>query len=98
MDDLGEDREARLLYVGQRLPSLLWAALGGLGIILLVFSYLIGMENRRLHLLVVAALAGGIVLVLFMIGELDRPFGASFRVGPEPFELVLDDLDVNYRR
>jgi len=27
-DDLGEDREARVLYVGQRLPSLLWAALG----------------------------------------------------------------------
>ena len=98
MDDLGEDREARLLYVGQRLPSLLWAALGGLGIILLVFSYLIGMENRRLHLLVVAALAGGIVLVLFMIGELDRPFGEKPQVGPEPFELVLDDLDVNYRR
>ena len=28
VDDLGEDREARLLYVGQRLHSLLWAALG----------------------------------------------------------------------
>ena len=95
VDDLGEDREARLLYVGQRLPSILWAALVGLAIILVVFSYLIGMENRRLHLLVVAALAGGIVLVLFMVGELDRPFGAEPRVGPEPFELVLDDLEVN---
>jgi hypothetical protein len=58
VDDLAEDREARVLYVGQRLPSLLWVALEGLAIILLVFSYLIGMENRRLHLLMVAALAG----------------------------------------
>jgi hypothetical protein len=71
-----------------------WAALGGLSIILLGFSYLIGMENRRLHLLAVAALAGGIVLVFFMIGELDRPFGEKPRVGPEPFELVLHDLEV----
>ncbi len=95
VDDLRESRGDRVLYVSQRLPSLLWAALGGLGIIMIAFSCLVGMQNRRLHLLVVAALAGGIVLVLFMLAELDRPFGKEPRVDPEPFELVLREIEGN---
>jgi uncharacterized protein DUF4239 len=92
VNDLEEDREARLLAVGQRLPSILWAALVVLATLLVAFSYLIGMESRQLHLLTVAALATGIVLVLFTIGILDRPFGTDFRVGPQPFELVLHEI------
>jgi hypothetical protein len=95
VDELHESRAARVIYVSQRIPSLLWVALGGLSIIMVAFSYLVGMENRRLHLLAVAALAGGIVLVLFMVGELDRPFGAEPRVEPEPFELVLREIEGN---
>ncbi len=98
VDDLRESRGDRVLYVSQRLPSLLWAALGGLGIIMIAFSCLVGMQNRRLHLLVVAALAGGIVLVLFMIAELDRPFGEEPRVDPEPFELVMREIEGNGER
>jgi hypothetical protein len=98
VDELHESRTARVLYVSQRIPTLLWIALGGLSIIMIAFSYLVGMENRRLHLLAVAALAGGIVLVLFMIGELDRPFGAEPRVEPEPFELVLREIEGNSGR
>jgi hypothetical protein len=95
VDELQESRATRVIYVSQRIPTLLWIALGGLSIIMIAFSYLVGMENRRLHLLAVAALAGGIVLVLFMIGELDRPFGAEPRVEPEPFELVLREIEGN---
>ena len=92
VDDLEEDREARLVVVHQRLPSILWTALVVLATLLVVFSYLIGMESRQLHRLTVAALATGIVLVLFTIGILDRPFGTDFRVGPQPFELVLQEI------
>ncbi len=95
VDELQESRTARVIYVSQRIPTLLWIALGGLSVIMIAFSYLVGMENRRLHLLAVAALAGGIVLVLFMIGELDRPFGAEPRVEPEPFQLVLREIEGN---
>jgi uncharacterized membrane protein YjjB (DUF3815 family) len=51
------------------------------------------MENGRLHTLMVSALAAGIVLVLFTIGILDRPFGTEFRVGTEPLELVLREIE-----
>jgi hypothetical protein len=81
-----------LLALHQRLPAILWAALVVLATLLVVFSYLIGMESRQLHLLTVAALATGIALVLFTIGILDRPFSTDFRVGPQPFELVLHEF------
>ena len=99
MDELDEDREARLIHVRQRLPSILWIALVVLAIAIIdFFSFLVGMDNRRLHLLTVGALATGITLVLFTIGILDRPFGTDFRVRPQPFELVLHEIEGNRSR
>ena len=60
---------------------------------MLLFSCLIGIEDTRLHMLGVAALGAGIALVLCTIFELDRPFGTDFRVGPQPFELVLHQIE-----
>jgi hypothetical protein len=39
------------------------------------------------------ALAVGITLVLFMVGGLDRPFGTDFGLKPQPFELVLNEIE-----
>jgi hypothetical protein len=98
MDELDEDREARLIAVRQRLPSILWIALVVLAIAIIGFSFLVGMDNRRLHLLTVGALATGITLVLFTIGTLDRPFGTDFQVRPQPFELLLHEIEGNRSR
>ena len=93
VNDLDSDRVTRLTDVGQGLPPILWIALGGLSILMLLFSCLIGIEDTRLHMLGVAALGAGIALVLCTIFELDRPFGTEFRVGPQPFELVLHQIE-----
>jgi hypothetical protein len=90
--DLEESRDTRLLYAREGLPPVLWVALVGLSINMMIFSFLVGMENVRLHRLMVSALAAGMVLVLFTIGILDRPFGTESRVGPEPFELVMREI------
>ena len=90
--DLDQAREGRLLIVSQRLPSVLWVSLVVLAAVLVGLSFLIGMESHRLHLLSVATLTTGIVLVLFTIGVLDRPFGTDLLVGPQPFELVLREI------
>jgi Protein of unknown function (DUF4239) len=95
MDDLGDSRETRILYISAGLPSLLWVALVCLPIVMITFSCLVGMENRRWHLLVVSAFAVSIVLVLFTIGVLDRPFGTDFGVKSEPLELALHEMDGN---
>jgi hypothetical protein len=93
MDTLDEDREARLINMRIRLPHVLWVALIILGVSIIGLSYLVGMESHRLHLLTVGTLAAGIALVLFTIFVLDRPFGTDFRVGPQPFELVLQEIE-----
>ena len=93
VNDLDKDRATRLLDVGQRLPPILWIALLGLSITMLLFACLVGIEDTRLHMLGVSALAAGIALVLFTIYLLDRPFGTEFRVGPQPFELVLHTIE-----
>jgi hypothetical protein len=46
MDELDQDREARVLAVHQRLPSILWIALVILAIATIGFSSLAGMESR----------------------------------------------------
>jgi hypothetical protein len=93
MDDLEQHRDARLIDVHIGLPKILWVALVVLGTTIIGFSFLVGMESRRLHLLTVGALATGIALVLFTIFVLDRPYGTDFRVGPQPFKLVLDEIE-----
>jgi Protein of unknown function (DUF4239) len=98
MDELDEDREARLVAMRHRLPSILWIALVVLGIAIIGFSFLVGMENRRLHLLSVGALATGITLVLLTIAILDRPFGTDFQVRHQPFELLLHEIEGNRGR
>jgi hypothetical protein len=92
IDDMDEDRETRLVYMRTGLPSILWVALVVLGMSIIGLTYLVGMESRRLHLITVGVLAMGISLVLFTIFVLDRPFGTDFRVGPQPFELVLREI------
>jgi hypothetical protein len=92
MDQLESDRVARLVILHQHLEYLLWVALVVLAILLMGFSYMIGMESRLIHLLAIGAMAGGIALVLFTIAELDRPFGMNPPVSPQPLELVLHEM------
>jgi hypothetical protein len=95
MDELDADREARVLAVHQRLPPILWIALVILSLATIGFSSLAGMENRRLHLWTVGILATGITVAFITIGVLDRPFGTDFRVQPQPFELLLHEIEGN---
>jgi hypothetical protein len=93
INDLEEDREARLIEARTGLPAILWVALVVLGTTIVGFSFLVGMESRRLHVATVASLATGIALVLFTIYVLDHPYGTDFGVEPQPFELVLHEIE-----
>jgi hypothetical protein len=88
--NLDHAREIRLLNVNEGLPPVLWFVLVSLGIDTILSFYFVGMKVRWLHVLAVAALTGGIALMIFVLG---RPFGGDFRVGPSAFELVLDTVE-----
>jgi hypothetical protein len=66
-----------------------------LGVDTILFTYFVGMKSAWLHILAVAALTGGIALIIFAIAILDRPFGGELRVGPDAFELVLNTIEEN---
>jgi hypothetical protein len=90
--DLHKDRQVRLLNVRQGLPTILWVVLVMLATITILFSYFLGMENRRIHMLAVAALAAGIAFIISTIVGLDDPFGGDLRVGPDAFESALNTM------
>jgi Protein of unknown function (DUF4239) len=91
--DLDQAREVRLLNVSEGLPPVLWFVLVSLGIDTILFTYFVGMKARWLHVLAVAALTGGIALIIFTIVILDHPFGEDLRLDPDAFELVLQTIE-----
>jgi hypothetical protein len=92
-NELNQNRSIRLLYASKGLPLILWLVLGVLAVIIIVFTYFLGMERAWLHVLAVAALAAGLTLVMFTTLALDSPFGGDFRLTPEAFETVLSEME-----
>jgi hypothetical protein len=87
---LGDARRARLLVAGEGLPTILWVVLILGGVITVGFTYLFGLEDALVHLLMVAALALIISLSLFTVAALDQPFNGDVRIHPDAFQQDLE--------
>jgi hypothetical protein len=95
LNQLGDQRRLRLLSsqsVG--IPTVMWIALLGAGVITIGFSFLFGTRSAAAHLLMTSALAMTIALVLVSILALEEPFAGITRVDPEAFEQTAEILDV----
>jgi hypothetical protein len=92
-NELNQNRSIRLLYASKGLPLILWFVLGILAVIIILFTYFLGMESAWLHVLAVAALAAGLTFTMFTTIALDSPFGGDLRVTPEAFETVLSEME-----
>ena len=57
------------------------------------FSYLFGMEDARLHMVMVAARSATVALVLLLLSALEHPFSGTVAVGPEAFRQLKDIFD-----
>ena len=90
LHDLGNARRERLLAARQGLPPILWVVLILGGVITVGFTYLFGLNNTLVHLLMVAALALIISLSLFTVAALDYPFKGDIRIHPAPYEQDLE--------
>ncbi len=93
INELSDARNARLVEAREGIPAVLWGVMVVGGISVVGFTYLFGLENTLVHSLMVAVLTLVISSVLFTIGILEHPFSGDVRVGPEPFELVLERFD-----
>jgi Protein of unknown function (DUF4239) len=91
--ELNQNRTLRLLYSSEGLPPILWTVLGVLAVMIILFTYFLGMESALLHILAVAALTAGLSLTMFTTIALDQPFRGDLRVSPDAFETVLNELE-----
>lgn len=89
LNELDDARGARLLASRRHLPELMWAVLMVGGVLTVGFAYLFGVADRRLHALMVAALAAVIALLLVLVAELDSPFRGLAQISPDGFTRVL---------
>lgn len=98
VQQLGENRNLRLLEAREGIPFILWFVLIGGGIITVALTYLFGMKTFWLHVVTVAALAMIIALILYTIHALEYPFDGTVKVDPEAFEIVLRGIEEDRRR
>ncbi|HET7479922.1 MAG TPA: DUF4239 domain-containing protein [Rubrobacteraceae bacterium] len=92
LQDLDEYRALRLLDARTGIPLILWVVLVVGGILTVAFTYLFGMKDHRLHLLMVVAFTVVLILTLYTIRALEYPFDGIVQIGSDAFETVLDNI------
>lgn len=92
LNQLSDSRRARLSASGSAIPSLLWFLLLGGALLTVFLAYLFRVSNTRLQRILVTLMAVVMVLALYLLAALDRPFDSKLTVSPAGFEQVLSSL------
>jgi hypothetical protein len=87
-----EARRLRIDAVGAGLSQVMWMVIWVGAAISIGVAYLYRIEDRKLHVILVALMAGFLALVIFMIVINDRPFSGSQGIEPRSYQLVLEKL------
>ena len=74
------------------MPPILWWNLAG-AFLTILFSYLFGVPDFRMHLAMVAMLSALIALILALILVLDHPFQGPNHVSVEPFDTLVKAVE-----
>jgi hypothetical protein len=89
LDDFGEARRDRLLYMQTALPPVIWNFLIVFGAMTVAFTYFFGMPRLLPQMIITIALAGTISCTLYLIWEMQTPFSGAVRVPDRAFRVVL---------
>jgi hypothetical protein len=92
INELSDHRRLRLLSADNKVPELMWYILVIAGIVTVFFSYMLGVESTRSHLLMTGTLTMMIALTMYMIHAIDHPYGGAVSVEPTAFRLVLEKI------
>jgi heme/copper-type cytochrome/quinol oxidase subunit 2 len=91
LDELGQDRELRVIASRGTLPTVMWVLLIVGLVFTVAFTWLFQMERQATHAISVGAIAALTGFVLFLVFALQHPFSGDIRIQPDPFVEVLSD-------
>lgn len=88
---VADARRLRLIQAETRLPRAMYLALVLGGLMVMVFVFLFGVENRRIQFVMTATVAGCIGLLFGLIVEFSAPFTGSIRISHDAWTLVIEN-------
>ncbi len=95
LNSLYDARRSRLLAAHDHIqPAVWWVVLLG-AVITISFTFLFGMENFTIHVWMTTAVATSLALVIVLIVAFDYPFRGEVQIGPDAFENVKHNMEVN---
>jgi hypothetical protein len=92
LDDFGDSRRTRLLYMRSGLPTVLWLFLIVFGAATVGFTYFFGMRHIVAQAIITAILAATVTCSLLLISETQTPFSGELHLSSRPFAFVLAGL------
>jgi hypothetical protein len=93
ISQIQSDRNRRTLEAQQSLPSIIWLAAVGSGMIVLSMSFLLFSRNVALQMTLTSIIASTIALLLCITFVLSRPFFGPMALQPEPFKHSFEVFD-----
>ena len=91
-DALLDARRQRLHDNETGIPSILWWTLFAFAAITIGFTYLFGLENVKIQILMTVALTAAIALILVLIAELDYPYHGDTGITPHSWYQIQRQL------
>jgi hypothetical protein len=74
------------------IPSVVWLALIGGGLLCITCCWFIGFADLKLHAVIMALIASSFGLILFLITSLNMPFSGSAAISTERFVTLRSDI------
>ena len=85
-----QNRHLRIDSVRRSLSGTLWAVIWIGALISIGVAYFFHVEDTRIHVILIALMAGFLAVVILMIIVNDRPFYGQVSISSEPYQLILD--------
>lgn len=91
-NDLIEQRRSRIVSSTSGLSTSLWTLVVVGAMINIAVTWFFHVRNTAMHRLMTVLTSSLLGLMIFLLAAMDHPFRGQISVGPEPFEMVYEQL------
>jgi heme/copper-type cytochrome/quinol oxidase subunit 4 len=93
LNQIMADRNKRTLEAGESLPTILWGATIGIGMIVVMMSFFLHMEERWPHMASASVMTAVIAMLVCIIFVMSRSFVGPMALSADPFRHALELYD-----